>query len=73
MNMDREIWEGWTPRDFIAFLEPLADMTAAGHGIVRPWKNRQELAAWCASNQPGYKEVIPEVVEHFAAKYGYRR
>lgn len=72
MAMDTVVWEGWTVRDFIAELEPLADMVASGHGIDRPWKDKKELASWCAENQPYYKKRIPEVVEYFAARYGYR-
>ena len=73
MDMDREIWEGWTVRDFIAELEPLADIVMSGHGIDRPWKDKKELAKWCAYNQPYYKKQIPDVVEYFAKKYGYKR
>jgi hypothetical protein len=71
MDLDRHIWEGWTPQAFIDELEPIADMVFNDVGTF-PWQtqvNRQELKEWCMSNQPYYKKYIPEVVNYFAKKY----
>jgi len=69
INVQKEIYEGWTVGDFIADLEPLCDLIMSGGAIEKPFRTRAELADWTKSNQPYYKKVIPEVVEYFAAKY----
>ena len=70
--MDREIYEGWTVQDFIDELICQADLIMIGQSIHKPFKNRSELEKWCCDNQPGYKKLIPEVVEFFAKRYGIR-
>ena len=69
MNYDREVWEGWTVRDFIDVLEPQVIMIMGGTSGVEPFKNKKELAKWCRENQPYYKSEIKEVTEYFAKKY----
>lgn len=70
-NLDRVIWEGWTPRDFIEELEPQLDIIMSAWN--KPIKTREEMRAWVASNQPYYKKPVPEVVSHFCRKYGIRK
>jgi len=41
MNYDREIWEGWTVRDFIEELEPQVNMIMSGNSWVEPFKNKK--------------------------------
>lgn len=60
INMDREVWEGWTVRDFIDYMEPLMDEIMLGRSLHKPF---------VTSNQPGYKKKIPEVIEYFAERY----
>ena len=43
MNYDREIWEGWTVKDFIEELEPQVNMIMSGNSWVEPFKNKKEL------------------------------
>lgn len=69
---DRHIWEGWTVRDFIEALQPQLDMIMGGRSWRKPLRTRSELEAWCADNQPYYKEPVPEVVSYFADRYGIR-
>ena len=68
MDYDREIWEGWTPRLFINDLEPMFDMIMAGDSWQKPFTTREEIKAWCMSNQPYYKKYVPEVVDYFVNK-----
>lgn len=71
-NLDRNIWEGWTPRDFIRELEPQLDyiMGVNSQYIEEPrYKTKDEIKKWCIDNQPYYKKYIPEVVTYFWAKY----
>ncbi len=68
-DLDREVWEGWTPRAFIEELEPVADMIMGGQSWEKPFRSKAELAKWCRENQPYYKKNIPEVVDYFAKKY----
>lgn len=67
--VNREVWEGWTVRDFIEALEPQADMIMSGRSWHKPFRTREELKAWCGDNQPYYKKPVPEVVAFFAKKY----
>lgn len=69
MNYDREIWGGWTVKDFIEELEPQVNMIMSGNSWVEPFKNKKELAKWCIENQPYYKGEIKEVTSYFAKKY----
>lgn len=72
MSMTQNIYEGWTPQDFVDELEPIADMIMRGEAITKPFKTKTELADWCADNQPFYKKKIPAVVNYFAKKYGIK-
>lgn len=65
MNLDREIWEGWTPRDFIKELEPLfvSEMSRGNPSI----KTVADVRRWTADNQPYYKKQVPEVVSYFSS------
>lgn len=71
-NLDRQIWEGWTPRDFINELQVEISMIMDGQSWKKPFQNKEELAVYCADNQPYYKKRIPEVVNHFAKMYNLR-
>ena len=66
---NKEIWEGWTVRDFIEELEPLADMVMRGEAMKEPFTSRKDLAKWVGDNQPYIKKPVPEVVDYFARKY----
>lgn len=73
IDMDKEIWEGWTVGKFIKYLEWEADLImGGGHNYLRPFANRREMEAWCGDNQPYIKREIKEVNEYFASKYGLR-
>ena len=66
---NKEIWEGWTVRDFIEELEPLADMVMRGEAMKEPFTSRKDLEKWVGDNQPYIKKSVPEVVDYFARKY----
>jgi len=72
INLDRHIWEGWRIKDFIEELAPLLHQIMSGQSFIKPFDSMAELADWCADNQPGYKKLIPEVVNYFADRYGLR-
>jgi hypothetical protein len=65
MNLDREIYEGWTARDFIEELRPQFDMIMAGRSWQVAFTSKAEIKSWCADNQPHYKNSVPEVVSYF--------
>lgn len=69
-NLNREIWEGWTPAMFIQELEPMFNMIMSGNSWRKPFSSREALKQWCCDNQPCYKKYIPEVVNYFAARAG---
>lgn len=71
-HLDKHIWEGWTIRSFIKELAPLIETVMNGNSFKKPFTNRNELAKYCADNQPYYKKVIPEVVSYFADKYNIK-
>lgn len=71
ISLQREVWEGWTVRDFIMELTDEIDMIMTGNSFIEPFKTRSEMIAYIAENQPYYKKPIPEVNEHFINKYYY--
>lgn len=70
-NLDRNVWEGWTPRMFIKELEPEIAQIMAGNSF-RKILTKEDLKLYCIDNQPYYKKYIPEVVSYFAKKYNLR-
>lgn len=71
-DMNKHVWEGWTVGDFITDLTPQIRMIMNSESRHEPFKNKQELAAWCKDNQPYYKKRIPEVNKHFATMYNLK-
>lgn len=69
-NLNRVIWEGWTPQNFIDELTMEIDMIMSGESFIKPFKTKAELAKYTKENQPYYKKTIPEVNNYFAKKYG---
>ena len=69
IDLNKEIYEGWTVRDFIADLEPFLNMIMRGQSWCPVIKSKEELKKWCMDNQPYYKRYIPDVVNYFAMKY----
>ncbi len=67
--MDRDIYEGWTPRDFIEELEPTLDMIQRGESWQKPLTTRAQVEKWTAENQPYYKKPVEEVVDYFCRRY----
>jgi hypothetical protein len=65
INMNKEIWEGWTVGNFIEELEPSFDMIMQGQSHQEPFKTVAEVKKWCMENQPYYKKYIPDVVSYF--------
>lgn len=69
-NLNRVIWEGWTPQNFIDEMTMEIDMIMSGESFIKPFKTKAELAKYTKENQPYYKKTIPEVNNYFAKKYG---
>lgn len=67
-NLNRHIWEGWTPQDFINELEPTFNMIMKGDSWQKPFASKEELKNWCKDNQPYYKKYVPEVFNYFKSK-----
>jgi hypothetical protein len=72
INFQKEIWEGWTVKDFIKELEPQLDAIQSGTSWHPPIATKKELKEWCKQNQPYYKKTIPEVVQYFSQKYNLK-
>ena len=72
LNLDREVWEGWTVRNFIDELEPIVDMIMKHESFIEPFKTKKELVKFLKDEQPYYKKTIPEVNSYFANKYGLK-
>lgn len=68
-NLHRDVWEGWTPRDFIDKLSDEIHMIMIGNSWRKPFKTKKELIDYIKDNQPYYKKSIPEVNAYFANKY----
>lgn len=68
MNLNKEIYEGWTVQNFINELEPQFKQIMSGDSWQEPFSSNNELKKWCMSNQPYYKKYIPEVFNYFKNK-----
>lgn len=71
-TMNRVVWEGWTVKDFINYIEPATDQIMWGFSNRKPFKSKAEMAKYVTDEQPYYKMPIPEVIEYFANKYGLK-
>ena len=71
-NLQRNVWEGWTPQNFIDELSDQIDMIMRGESWREPFKTKAELSKYAKENQPYYKKSIPEVNAYFAKKYGLK-
>lgn len=71
-NLNRNVWEGWTPKDFIDELAGEIDIIMTGNSWIKPFKTKKELTDYIKDNQPYYKKSIPEVNTYFAKKYGLK-
>lgn len=69
MGLQRNVYEGWTPADFINELEPMLSQIMQGNSYIKPFTNKKELTLWCNDNQPYYKKRVPEVINYFSTKY----
>ena len=43
MNLNRHIWEGWTPQDFIDELKPSFEVIMSVQGWQKPFRTSDEL------------------------------
>ena len=72
MNLNKEIWEGWTVQAFIDELEWSIKSIMSGQSWQTKFQSKAELKKWCMDNQPYYKKHIPEVVNYFAKLYNLK-
>ena len=72
MNLNKEIWEGWTVQAFIDELEWSVKAIMSGQSWQTKFQSKEELKKWCMDNQPYYKKHIPEVVNYFAELYNLK-
>ena len=72
MNLNKEIWEGWTVQAFIDELEWSIKSIMSGQSWQTKFQSKEELKKWCMDNQPYYKKHIPEVVNYFAKLYNLK-
>lgn len=71
-NPNREVWEGWTVRNFIEDMQWQLDSIMKGESYIRPFMTKKELVEFIVDNQPYYKKSIPEVNEYFAKRYNLK-
>jgi len=71
MDLNRNVYEGWTPQDFIDSLEDSFQCIMRGRSWQAPFETKEKVIEWVTSNQPYYKKKVPEVIKHFwdEAKY----
>lgn len=73
IRYNKEVYEGWTVQDLIDELEPSVEMIMNGESWREPFRNVSELRMWVGDNQPFMKKPDPDVVQHFAEKYGFSK
>lgn len=71
-NLQREVWEGWTPQDFINVLSDEINMIMTGGSWQKPFKTKKEMVTYIVDHQPYYKKSIPEVNTYFVNRYGLK-
>lgn len=71
-NLHRDVWEGWTPQDFIDSLSVEISMIMTGESWRKPFKTAQEMTDYIPEHQPYYKKPIKEVNDYFVDLYGLR-
>lgn len=71
-NLYREVWEGWTPQDFIDSVSVEISMIMNGKSWRKQFKTKQEMLDYISEHQPYYKKPIKEVNEYFANLYGLK-
>ena len=70
IDLQREVWEGWTVQDFIDNLSDTIEMIMSNKSYIKPFKTKADMAKFIRENQPYYKKSIREVNDYFAKKYG---
>ena len=68
-NLKRNVWEGWTPQDFINVLSEEIRMIMTGESWRGPFKTKEEMIDYITEHQPYYKKRIPEVNAYFIKLY----
>jgi len=68
-NLQRNVWEGWTPQDFINALSDEIRMIMIGESWKKPFKTKYEMIDYIKEHQPYYKKSIPEVNDYFINLY----
>ncbi|GHU53559.1 hypothetical protein AGMMS49975_11930 [Clostridia bacterium] len=68
-DLQREVWEGWTPQNFIDSLSKEISDIMTGLSFLDPFKTKEELNDYILNHQPYYKRPIPEVNEYFLNLY----
>lgn len=71
-NPNREVWEGWTVKNFIDDISWQLDSIMRGESYIRPFMTKKDLVAFICDVQPYYKKPIPEVNEYFAKRYNLK-
>ena len=69
IDLQREVWEGWTVQDFIDKLSDTIEMIMSNKSYIKPFKTKADMAKFIRENQPYYKKSIREVNDYFAKKY----
>lgn len=67
--LDKDVWEGWTPRNFIDEIEWFVenDIEYEAKPITRA-----TISRITSYHQPYYKKPIKEVVDYFCKKHNIR-
>jgi hypothetical protein len=67
MNLQRNVYEGWTPQMFIDELEVLFNMIQNNQSWMPKFTkdDTKRLKQWCIDTQPYYKKHVPEVFNYF--------
>jgi len=71
-NLHREVWEGWTPQNFIDALSGEIDMIMSGGSWRKPFETKKEMIDYIIDHQPYYKKLIPEVNKYFINRYSLK-
>lgn len=69
VNLNKEIWEGWTVGAIYDDVKWLADMIQRGEAIHKPFRSQKEIADWLKDEKPNMKKGANDVAKLLAADY----
>ena len=70
VNLNKEIWEGWTVGSIYKDVKPIADMIQRGESWKKPFKSQKDVAEWFKNDYPNWKKAANDIAKLLGDDYG---